>query len=595
MPTVSIQVEDTAVDSIQDVEIGKLTTAQFWLSIYLLSAPNHSPQSFHYSIEISSSSGIKLTPKNVYEGSAPGVLEISTRSGELLPPIKLDFTRPQYQAEEGGILKVQSPIIRADLSTLFSALRIELPQRTKYFIAFPISHDLPLCSAGALLNDTDPAVKSSSSSSTQKTAVTVFDPVFDTDFLTGPDLPDALYRALRNKASDNTFVSISPESELYASGDERGKLIVSTIPSLTVTSPFDSNTPELPEISHSSLEKAYSISRTAAMRQPRRILTPHHLLDITSTVFFPTGTALLSAGRDMQIKVWNLQDGSNPRTFRGHKKAISDLALVLDYSGEKKGVGSGRNFVSAGGDDSSVKLWETGSGQLVHNFEIRDTRGNDTTVSFVCVLPTAQLDSEFEQKYNAVSTDRGLDFETKGNAILVVHQNLSSTPENSGTHLSAYDLYTRAPIFQNLAVGGSHVTSFHIVRNYQTHESLALAGTFDGKVVGWTVSQIVEAAAANAKIQETVPLAQIAASITSPITTISVSENFDVAVGSAVSTLCLPLSALKKNNVWIDEDEKVSFLVGFDSAEPSSSTYLNSAENSLLLTGKGGLLYQYRV
>lgn len=58
------------------------------------------------------------------------------------------------------------------------------------------------------------------------------------------------------------------------------------------------------------------------------------------------------------IKIWSAIDGSNPRTLTGHKASITDI----------QPIGRGRNILSSA-EDSTIRLWECGSGQNIHTFE----------------------------------------------------------------------------------------------------------------------------------------------------------------------------------------------------------------------------------
>lgn len=53
-----------------------------------------------------------------------------------------------------------------------------------------------------------------------------------------------------------------------------------------------------------------------------------HLGDVYICRFFPSGIVVLSSGTDMQIKIWSAENGSCPVTMKGHKAAVTDLAVV---------------------------------------------------------------------------------------------------------------------------------------------------------------------------------------------------------------------------------------------------------------------------
>lgn len=71
-----------------------------------------------------------------------------------------------------------------------------------------------------------------------------------------------------------------------------------------------------------------------------------HLLDVTCTKFFLSNQVLLSGSLDMQIKIWNIIDGTCVRTLKGHTRAVMDLEII----------GVGTNVLS-GSMDGTVRLW----------------------------------------------------------------------------------------------------------------------------------------------------------------------------------------------------------------------------------------------
>ncbi|RKP28933.1 WD40 repeat-like protein [Metschnikowia bicuspidata] len=85
-----------------------------------------------------------------------------------------------------------------------------------------------------------------------------------------------------------------------------------------------------------------------------------HYSTITHLQLFPSGKALLSAGADFRIHIWDLDrqvPSQAARTFTKHTKTVTDIAFV----------GRGRNFVSSS-DDGSAVLWECSSGNAVMVF-----------------------------------------------------------------------------------------------------------------------------------------------------------------------------------------------------------------------------------
>ncbi|ODQ79121.1 hypothetical protein BABINDRAFT_162183 [Babjeviella inositovora NRRL Y-12698] len=146
-----------------------------------------------------------------------------------------------------------------------------------------------------------------------------------------------------------TALDVAPN--VYATGDVRGCLTLNTQPPITVPG-------------------------------------AHHA-DITDMRFFPSGQVLLSVGADLCARVWAL-DGTSPRTLVGHTARITACAMI----------GRGRNVLT-GSRDGSIRLWECGSGGMVHEFRrIRDLADPVTSIVVVAdpaVTPETPLSSqEFE-------------------------------------------------------------------------------------------------------------------------------------------------------------------------------------------------------
>lgn len=72
--------------------------------------------------------------------------------------------------------------------------------------------------------------------------------------------------------------------------------------------------------------------------------------------FFPSNEVIVSAGLDMQIKIWSAIDGSCPVTLTGHKGSVNDIAIV----------DRGRNIISVS-RDGLVKLWSCGKERCIED------------------------------------------------------------------------------------------------------------------------------------------------------------------------------------------------------------------------------------
>jgi proteasomal ATPase-associated factor 1 len=141
-----------------------------------------------------------------------------------------------------------------------------------------------------------------------------------------------------------------------------------------------------------------------------------HLSTVTRSLFFPSGRVALTTGLDFQIKIWNVKDGSCPRTFADQNQRITDLAMIE----------RGRNFLSSS-LDGTIKLWDCGSGiaitTLKRNHSVKDG------VTALCV-------TEGTTKMTAAKST--YEFGTLGKTVFAGHE--------SGV-ITAFDLGSREESF----------------------------------------------------------------------------------------------------------------------------------------------------
>lgn len=478
---ISIQVDEFAIDTIQDVESSVSSSGTFWLSIYLSHQISNSTVnfSFHYTLSVSESpspssndesflSNLQLTVTDVswdvFAESSPDLAKSIQKSASfsqsrLFPlTVKLVANSFQKQNASDSSYVIKSPTMQVDISTVLKvideALQHSLPSLSSeeltdsltqsqypsppvYFIAFPITHEIPYASAGSFLEPSQVDKKKGfqqqqqSISSVQTPVValpTLFTELEEQSKLfttVQPTTVDDVYRTLRRKGHDNTALGISPHGQLFVSGDDRGLLVVGQIgnPTNINTSNISTTTTTTTKESIEKATKSFTkippeilndrkkhiqtlrrllhnpkVSKTTAIdnninnnnNNNNEIIKPipGHFAEITCTKFFPSGTVVLSSGRDFQLKLWNIEDGTNPRSFAGHTKAITDFDFVIrrelisttDGDGkneeqqeeEEEIKGTGRNFVSCGGEDGTIRLWETGAQKLVHTFVLKD-------------------------------------------------------------------------------------------------------------------------------------------------------------------------------------------------------------------------------
>jgi WD40 repeat protein len=78
-----------------------------------------------------------------------------------------------------------------------------------------------------------------------------------------------------------------------------------------------------------------------------------HRLAVSSVAFSPDGSRLLTAGRDHDVRLWDVASGTSLRVLRGHFGSVNDARFSPD----------GRWIVTAG--PRSVGLWRASDGRLI--------------------------------------------------------------------------------------------------------------------------------------------------------------------------------------------------------------------------------------
>lgn len=314
--------------------------------------------------------------------------------------------------------------------------------------------------------------------------------------------------------SEITSLDVSPQGGLYAVGTVRGEVLVGS-----------TNSGEL-------------LRRAVAPGQEHRA----HLLDILQTRFFPasSGEALLSSSRDMHIKLWSTVDGSQPRTFQIKGQSLESPPRCVEMVGE-----TGRNFLVGAG--RKVFLFECGSGQLVHEFEIEAGNNGEDVVTTVLSVPYAT---------KSVQEERELEFGTWGTAVLAVH----------GSRVTLWDTYTKEHIntTERLLPEGAEITGAVFLNDN------IITATSSGELVSWSVASLFQSPLATKSRTRVVPWAITAISVVSPTTIAILTNNSPVLVSLDFECLC--------------------YFTGFDSA---AATTLTSHSSHLYVGGKAGRLFSY--
>ena len=78
--------------------------------------------------------------------------------------------------------------------------------------------------------------------------------------------------------------------------------------------------------------------------------------DSVMSIRWLDATHVLSAGLDRLIQLYDLEEKSLVRSFRGHSRGVSSLGVLEDEA-----------LVVSGGDDQSLRVWNASTGELVRN------------------------------------------------------------------------------------------------------------------------------------------------------------------------------------------------------------------------------------
>jgi len=124
--------------------------------------------------------------------------------------------------------------------------------------------------------------------------------------------------------------------------------------------------PDEKHILSGSLDKTIKLWDVANGREIKTFLG--HTDSINSASFSPDGKQVLSGSHDKTIKLWDVASGREIRTFLGHTDSISSVSFSPD----------GKQILSSS-RDKTIKLWDTSSGK-----EIKTFVGHTDTVNSVC-------------------------------------------------------------------------------------------------------------------------------------------------------------------------------------------------------------------
>ncbi|OCF35319.1 hypothetical protein I317_07045 [Kwoniella heveanensis CBS 569] len=135
--------------------------------------------------------------------------------------------------------------------------------------------------------------------------------------------------------------------------------------SSSLDAPLQINTvalnPKSPHLAIGGPDGYCAIVPTSLDSREKEVQLKGHVGDVRDVKWFPSGEVILTASSDLSIRVYG-KDGINPRTLKGHTRAITSLHII----------GVGKQILSAS-KDGTVRLWDVGQGKEVRKWMIGET------------------------------------------------------------------------------------------------------------------------------------------------------------------------------------------------------------------------------
>ncbi len=156
---------------------------------------------------------------------------------------------------------------------------------------------------------------------------------------------------------------------------------------------------------------AYEASNPAALR-----IVAHDSPHLTQVI--------LTSSSDTLLRIFSSEDGSNPRTLKSHKRAVTSTCIL----------GVGRNVLSAS-KDGSIRLWDVSEGKCVTSLWSEGFTG----VERICVADRSVL-GNYERKEEKVLGGESAE-DTQDKVIFAALSN---------GNFAVYDLASKQPIFGSI-------------------------------------------------------------------------------------------------------------------------------------------------
>lgn len=106
---------------------------------------------------------------------------------------------------------------------------------------------------------------------------------------------------------------------------------------------------------------------------------------------------ILTASSDLSIRIFAAKDGLNPRTLKGHTRAITSTHII----------GVGKEVLSAG-KDGTVRLWSVGEGKEVRKWSTEHKRAVERLVVLEDKESLARLGLEGEERVMLAASKDGI-------------------------------------------------------------------------------------------------------------------------------------------------------------------------------------------
>ena len=139
------------------------------------------------------------------------------------------------------------------------------------------------------------------------------------------------------------------------------------------------------------------------------VLLKGHVGDVLDCKWFPSGQVsplrrreltlqvILTASADCTIRIFAAQDGLNPRTLKGHTRAITSTHII----------GVGRQVLSAS-KDGTIRLWNVGEAKELQQWSIERKRAVEGLIVLEDKDVLASMGMEGEERIMLASTKDGV-------------------------------------------------------------------------------------------------------------------------------------------------------------------------------------------